>query len=77
VFSSWKPSKKLSKSSSALSILSAYSPIIQIIDALGNTAKTTMRYKNITSHTEKLDSCNFHWKVITSVLTDIFLDFLL
>jgi hypothetical protein len=49
VFSSWKPSKKLSKSSSALSILSAYSPIIQIIDALGNTAKTTVRYENVRS----------------------------
>ena len=34
VFSSANPSRKLSSSSSALSILSAYSPMIQIMDAL-------------------------------------------
>lgn len=33
-FSSWKPSRKDSNSSAALSIRSAYSPMIQIIDAL-------------------------------------------
>ena len=33
-FSSWNPSRKDSNNSAALSILSAYSPIIQIIEAL-------------------------------------------
>jgi hypothetical protein len=37
--SSGKLSKKLSRSSSALSILSAYSPIIQIIEALKGREK--------------------------------------
>ena len=46
VFSSWNPSRNDSRSSSALSIRSAYSPMIQIIDALKQTTLTVIQRHN-------------------------------
>ena len=47
VFSSWNPSRKLSNSSSALSIRSAYSPMIQIMEALQGEQGTRTHIKTI------------------------------
>lgn len=46
VLSSWKPSRKLSRSSSALSILSAYSPTIQIIAARASGSSRESRFSH-------------------------------
>lgn len=44
VLSSWKPSRKLSSSSSALSIRSAYSPTIQIMAARASGSSSESRF---------------------------------
>ena len=54
-FSSWKPSRKDSNNSAALSIRSAYSPMIQIIDALNeqmnrNTVRSNVMLRYVTWH---------------------------
>lgn len=46
VFSSWNPSKKLSNSSSALSIRSAYSPIIQIMEARASGSSRVSKFSH-------------------------------
>lgn len=46
VLSSWKPSRKLSSSSSALSILSAYSPTIQIMAALASGSSRESKFSH-------------------------------
>lgn len=46
VLSSWKPSRKLSSSSSALSILSAYSPTIQIMAARASGSSKESRFSH-------------------------------
>lgn len=46
VLSSWKPSRKLSSSSSALSILSAYSPTIQIMAARASGSSRESRFSH-------------------------------
>lgn len=46
VLSSWKPSRKLSSNSSALSILSAYSPTIQIIAARASGSSRESRFSH-------------------------------
>lgn len=62
VLSSWKPSRKLSSNSSALSILSAYSPTIQIIAARASgssrESKFSQRVAMILSYLlQQIDYC--------------------
>ena len=52
VFSSWNPSRKLSSSSSALSILSAYSPTIHIILARASGSSNVSRFSHSVAITD-------------------------
>lgn len=45
-FSSWKPSKKLCNNSSALSIRSAYSPMIHIIEARASGSSSESKFSH-------------------------------
>lgn len=62
VLSSWKPSKKLSNNSSALSMRSAYSPTIQIMAARASGSSRESRFSHSVAITlSYLDSCKQHY----------------